>query len=64
MSWQKCPICDGVGIISGGYSMRAGDSNSWTSYNSTETCRICGGAGIISDITGLPPQKAEVKERK
>ncbi len=55
MSWQRCPICNGAGIVSGGYFTRAGDSISWTASNSTETCRVCRGTGVISEITGLPP---------
>ncbi len=64
MSWQKCPICDGVGIVSGGYFTRAGDYNSWVASNTTETCRICEGSGILDEVTGLPPaRKAELKEK-
>ena len=61
MSWQKCPVCNGVGIVSGGYFNRAGDCNSWVAYDTTEDCRICEGKGIIDEVTGHPPQKVEEK---
>ena len=44
--WQKCPICDGSGIVSGGYFERCGVEQ-WTSANAAETCWVCGGSGII-----------------
>lgn len=63
MSYQKCPVCNGVGMVGGGYFTRAGDSNSWASCNAIEICQICGGAGIIDEVTGLPPpQPLKVKD--
>jgi len=47
MKWQKCPVCNGAGQISGGYFDRAGDCNTWAATNVTEICRVCQGAGII-----------------
>lgn len=45
--WQKCPLCNGAGLVSGGYFTRAGDCDQWVSGNAAETCRVCGGSGII-----------------
>lgn len=45
--WQKCPVCNGVGQVSGGYFDRAGDYEFWTSGNATEVCRVCKGKRII-----------------
>ncbi len=45
--WQKCPICDGVGQVSGGYFTRAGDYNQWVSNKTLETCKVCEGSGLI-----------------
>lgn len=45
--WQKCPICDGTGQVSGGYFLRTGDTNQWTSGNAAEVCQVCKGQGII-----------------
>ena len=46
--YQKCPICNGVGLVSGGYFDRAGDCEMWaTSNTNAETCRVCSGSGII-----------------
>jgi len=47
--WQLCPLCQGAGQVSGGYSNRAGDCPTWTSGNAVEVCRICGGRGIIRE---------------
>ena len=52
--WQKCPICDGVGQVSGGYYLRAGDGSQWVSNRVTEICQTCWGKGIIE----VPPQEA------
>mgnify|MGYP001589630443 FL=1 len=63
MSWQKCPVCRGVGTVSGGYFSRAGDYPSWASFTALEVCQVCKGKGIIDEITGLPPVfKKEVKD--
>lgn len=45
--WQKCPICNGVGQVSGGFFARAGDCNFWASSGGIETCRPCGGKGMV-----------------
>ncbi len=45
--WQKCPVCNGVGSVSGGYFARAGDSEYWASSSTTDTCLICDGKGIL-----------------
>ena len=55
MSYQKCPVCNGVGTVSGGYFTRVGDCSQWTSSSVTECCRICNGKGIIDEVMGLPP---------
>ena len=41
MSWIKCPVCNGTGLITKDYS--------------ENNCKTCNGRGIISEITGLPP---------
>ena len=43
---QKCPICDGHGIVPGGfYDSVAGEIT--TSTVSSEICRNCGGLGVV-----------------
>lgn len=42
---QRCPICDGRGIVQGGFYNSLGGSV--LSTNVTEPCRTCAGAGII-----------------
>lgn len=59
MEWQKCPICNGVGQVSGGFYNRAGDSYWWVSDQAVETCRTCEGKGII-----IKPQMKEAKEKE
>lgn len=49
--WQKCPVCRGVGQVSGGYFTRAGNCDQWAAGNAYEPCRICGGSGIIPTPT-------------
>lgn len=52
MRWQKCPICDGQGIVS-----TNGCSNS-----TTLTCPTCKGKRIIDELSGLPPMFIETTE--
>ena len=53
--WQKCPVCNGVGQVSGGYFTRAGDCNQWVSDGAAEVCQTCEGKGIIET-----PEQEEV----
>ncbi len=46
MAWQKCPICEGTGIVF---------CNSGLTSEPTKKCPVCDGQLIISDITGQPP---------
>ena len=48
MEWQKCPICNGNGQVSGGFYGHAGDYPYWTSDRTIETCQACNGQGIIA----------------
>lgn len=50
--WQRCPICEGSGMVSGGFFGSPGyydeyGNRHWTSNNAAETCRVCQGQGII-----------------
>jgi len=47
MEYQKCPICNGVGRVSGGFYNRAGDCDTWVSSETTEICRQCNGTGMV-----------------
>ena len=42
--WQKCPICNGTGIVE------------ISNYN--RKCDTCNGKKIINTLTGLPPEEA------
>jgi len=42
---QKCPICEGKGIVAGGFYNHTGET--WVSDRTAETCRQCNGKGII-----------------
>jgi len=52
MAYQKCPICEGSGMIPEPYAVT-------TSFH--VKCPTCKGARIISSMTGLPPERV-VKE--
>lgn len=43
---QKCPVCDGQGIVSKPPWV-AGDVEQWTSSESCYPCRPCNGSGVI-----------------
>ena len=45
MKPYKCPVCEGKGIVVGGFYNSIGPYSSSTSI--TEPCRACGGVGII-----------------
>lgn len=47
MEYQKCPICNGNGIVSGGFYDHPGDYPHWTADHTMETCRSCQGTGLI-----------------
>ena len=47
MKYQKCPVCNGNGQVSGGFYSHAGDYGFWASAHIMEICRICNGKGII-----------------
>ncbi len=64
MSFQKCPVCNGVGIVSGGYFARTGDSPYFVTGNTTDRCQICKGTGLIDEVTGQPPAKDRVEPSK
>jgi len=55
--WQLCPVCNGAGVVSGGYFMRGGDYDRWVSNSVFESCRVCDGKGIIQrpeEVTDEP----------
>lgn len=41
----KCPVCEGKGLVSGGFYTSVGVSS--VSNHTTEPCRSCDGKGII-----------------
>ena len=43
--YQKCPVCEGRGIVPPGFYNL--DASSTTTANSAETCRSCQGSGVI-----------------
>jgi len=58
MEYQKCPVCNGVGQVSGGFYLRAGDCDTWTSDHTVEMCCQCQGQGII-----IKPELQEKHEK-
>lgn len=55
MEYQKCPVCEGRGLLPHGFYI---PNEQFTSSNTTpEICKTCGGKGIIVspvEITGSP----------
>lgn len=51
MAWQKCPVCNGLGI-------NLFDIGNYISFSTSNLCGVCKGAGIISEVSGLPPVQA------
>jgi len=47
MKAEKCPVCNGVGLVSGGFYSRPGDCEAWVASEMMETCRACGGKGWV-----------------
>ncbi len=47
MEYQKCPICNGNGQVSGGFYDHPGDCPYWVSDHTSEVCRSCNGCGLI-----------------
>ena len=43
-SWEKCPVCDGAGLLS----------------PTNITCAVCKGQKIISSLTGKPPNEGVI----
>lgn len=50
--WQKCPVCEGRGIVRGGFYDLS--SISLTNGTLTEPCRTCKGRGIIEQPQAVP----------
>ena len=47
MLYQKCPVCDGTGLVSRPPGI-AGDQEYWISSSTgTYTCKCCNGSGLI-----------------
>jgi Zn finger protein HypA/HybF involved in hydrogenase expression len=46
MKWQKCPKCDGQGIVSKPPYLN-GEQQTWTAASSSFLCDVCGGKKII-----------------
>jgi len=62
MEWQKCPVCNGSGLVSGGFYNHAGDCLTWMSNCTIEVCRTCDGKGIILKPTLVADGEGGVKE--
>lgn len=50
MSYQKCPVCEGLGQF-------IDLTQPLANFSNPVTCPTCKGTRIISTLTGLPPVK-------
>ena len=57
MEYQKCPVCSGNGLVSGGFHGSPYDVPYWAATGVTEVCRTCKGKGII-----IKPDSYKVSE--
>jgi DnaJ-class molecular chaperone len=48
MAYQKCPVCEGRGIVPTGF-YNPGVSMTTSGGTALETCRTCGGTGVIAE---------------
>jgi len=56
MLWQKCPVCDGTGLVSRPPYV-AGDQQRWSSTSTGPyPCRVCVGSGMV--IAPRPEEEA------
>jgi len=47
MSYQKCPVCDGTGLVSKPPWI-AGDQHTWSTTNAAPyPCKACSGSGLL-----------------
>lgn len=61
IEWQKCPKCDGQGIVSKPPNI-AGDQQEWTSTSISHTCNVCNGQKIIPKALRRIEAPKEVSE--
>lgn len=52
MKPYKCPVCDGHGIVPGGFYYSTDGFSVSTAV--TEPCRACGGTGIVWGVEERP----------
>jgi DnaJ-class molecular chaperone len=53
MAPYRCPICDGRGIVPGGFYNSTNVCS--VSYRSTEPCRACNGTGVLWELVTYQP---------
>lgn len=59
MTWQKCPVCDGKGVVH--QTVEWGHYFFYTSQNPNQWCHTCAGNGILNELTGRPPVTTVIK---
>ena len=48
MTIEKCPVCNGNGLVDNGFYLRPGTVGNWTTSSvEPETCRSCSGKGYV-----------------
>ena len=51
MTWQKCPVCLGGGIVDQGlYMSQYAKENGYSSSNTADViCKTCNGIGVVEE---------------
>ena len=61
MKWQKCPICEGHGIVKPGFYLYPAGQSFYSTTCSPEQCHTCLGSGKILEAPDWTAGKKEEK---
>ena len=60
--YQRCPVCNGNGLVSAGFYSHAGNEQYYTTLSTApEKCLTCDGKGIIKITTGTVDEPLRAK---
>ena len=48
MTVERCPVCNGNGLVDNGFYLSAGNTGTWTTSSAEpDTCKSCAGKGYV-----------------